>query len=74
VKIKAINEQRVLRTAYLPLKFLEETCALAYEDEMALANKNMRKQAGVEERKARTALGDLTNVVDGGVAVSSITA
>ena len=36
------------------------------EEDIALANINMRKQAEVDLRKARKALADSTNVVEGG--------
>ncbi len=57
----------------LPFHILEETCTLPSENEIFLANINMRKQADDEHRKARKirkAMPDLTNVVDEGVVLS----
>ena len=39
---------------------------MSSEEDLGLANINMRKQAGDDLRKARKALTDLTNVVEGG--------
>ena len=50
----------------LPLQILGENCTLSSEEDIALANINMLKQAGGDLRKARKALTDLTNVVEGG--------
>ena len=58
----------------IPLHILGESNTLASEDEIAIANINMRKQAEDNQRKdlkARKALVDLTNQVDGRAVVSS---
>ena len=70
------NKREAIVADNILLKFFEETCTLAFEDEIALPNINMRKKADDEERKAHKAckaMNDFTNVVDGG-AISSATA
>ena len=59
------DENRTTRAAdNLPIGFLEETITLASEDEIAIANINMKKLADIEQRKARKNLDDVSNVVD----------
>ena len=58
----------MLRTTF-HLNSLGECGTLASEDEIAIANINMKKQTENEQRKARKALTDLTN--GGGVAEAS---
>ncbi len=53
----------------LPLGFLEEDVRLASEDEIALANINMRKEEAKEasdQRKHQKVLDDLSNVIGNG--------
>ncbi len=51
----------------LPLLHQQEKFSLAFEDEIVIANINMRKEADDEKRKACKELNNSTKVDDGGV-------
>ena len=55
----------------LPLGFLEDKGPLASEEEIALANINMRKEADEEKRKARKTVQEQRCLVAQGDVVSS---
>ena len=50
----------------LPLLYQQDKISLASEDEIAIANINMRKEAEDEKRKRRKELNNTTKVDDGG--------
>ena len=53
---------------HLPIGYLNERLRLASEDEIAIANINLKKHAE-EERKSRKVLQSVENVVGGAVAI-----